>query len=84
MGIRQSITCTALAHRGTMKEPELRAVGRGASSALAVGQRDARSRLWGYKGRLRAEHLQELVLDSRKQCDIEKVEHVLHAAKQVM
>ena len=47
-----------------------------------VGQRDARSRLWGYRGRLRAEHLQELVLDSRKQCGIEKVEHVLHAAKQ--
>ena len=37
----------------------------------AVGQRDARSRLWGYRSRLRAEHLQELVLDSRKQCDIE-------------
>jgi len=48
-----------------------------------VGQRDARSRLWGYRGRLRAEHLQELVLDSRKLCDIEKVEHVLHAAMQV-
>ena len=82
MGIRQSITCTALAHTGAMKEPE-RAVGQGASSALAVGQRDARSRLWGYRGRLRAEHLQELVLDSRKHSDIEKVEHVLHAAKQV-
>ena len=49
---------------------------------MAVGQRDARSRLWGYRGRLRAEHLQELVLDSRKQSDIEKEEHVLHAAKQ--
>ena len=39
-------------------------------------------RLWGCRGRLRAEHLQELVLDSRKQSDIEKEEHVLHAAKQ--
>ena len=51
--------------------------------AQAVGQRDARSRLWGYRGGLRAEHLQELMLDSRKKCDIEKVEHVLHAAMQV-
>ena len=53
-----------------------------AQADRAVGLRDARSRLWGYRSRLRAEHLQELMLDSRKQCDIEKVEHVLHAAKE--
>ena len=61
----------------------LHRIGHWAIGAQAVGQRDARSRLWGYRGGLRAEHLQELMLDSRKKCDIEKVEHVLHAAMQV-
>ena len=67
MGIRQSSTCTALAVCGAQ---------------AAWGKEMRGWRLWGCRGRLRAEHLQELVLDSRKQCGIEKVEHVLHAAKQ--
>ena len=67
MGIRQSSTCTALAVCGAQ---------------AAWGKEMRGWRLWGCRGRLRAEHLQELVLDSRKQSDIEKEEHVLHAAKQ--
>ena len=68
MGIRQSSTCTALAVCGAQ---------------AAWGKEMRGWRLWGCRGRLRAEHLQELVLDSRKQSDIEKEEHVLHAAMQV-